>query len=172
MARYGCDHIQGYLTSRPVTPDAVETINMERRDLRPSGANQAAPLHTILIIEDEPIEAEVMAMLLNDSGYGTECVADLEAALTVMGQRRIDLIVSDYYLEMITGVEALERLRRLFPDVPRIMVSGADDSAIVMEAVNRCAIQAFLAKPVEPERLLAHLRYALGRPEQDRSVMR
>jgi diguanylate cyclase (GGDEF)-like protein/PAS domain S-box-containing protein len=172
MARYGCDHIQGYLTSRPVTPDAVETINMERRDLRPSGANQAAPLHTILIIEDEPIEAEVMAMLLNDSGYGTECVADLEAALTVMGQRRIDLIVSDYYLEMITGVEVLERLRRLFPDVPRIMVSGADDSAIVMEAVNRCAIQAFLAKPVEPERLLAHLRYALGRPEQDRSVMR
>jgi PAS domain S-box-containing protein/diguanylate cyclase (GGDEF)-like protein len=172
MARYGCDHIQGYLTSRPVTPDAVETINMERRDLRPSGANHAAPLHTILIIEDEPIEAEMMAMLLNDSGYGTECVADLEAALTVMGQRRIDLIVSDYYLDKITGVDVLERLRRLFPDVPRIMVSGADDSAIVMEAVNRCAIQAFLPKPVEPEQLLAHLRHALGRSEPDRNPAR
>jgi two-component system, response regulator YesN len=82
-----------------------------------------------------------------------------------MGKQRIDLLVSDYYLEHVTGVEVLERLRRLFPDVPSIMVSGADESSVVMEAVNRAGIRAFLRKPVDAEELLQTIRRLLDQSE-------
>lgn len=158
MARYGCDQVQGYLTSRPVSPEVVETMVMERRDLRPPGQAANSPVLNILIVEDEPVEAEMLSMLLRDAGYAADCVADLEAALQVMGRQRIDLIISDYYLENMTGVDVLSHLRRLFPDVPRIMVSGADEADVVMRAVNLGGIIAFFPKPVDGERLLAALR--------------
>lgn len=152
MARYGCDQIQGYLTCRPTTPEAVETLAMERRDLRPAGLEQQRP--SILVVEDEPIEAEQMLLLFEDEGFRAHLAADLDSALNVIGRERVDLIISDHYLEHTTGVEVLSSLRRLFPDVPRIMVSGAEEQEVVSEAVNRGGIRAFLRKPVDPEQLI------------------
>ncbi len=172
MARYGCDQIQGYLTSRPTSPDAVETMVMERRDLRPAGQVIHAPLLNVLIIEDEPIEAELLALLLQDAGYGTYTVSDLEGALNVMGKHRIDLVISDFYLENANGVDVLTHLRRLFPDVPRIMVSGADEKEVVMQAVNRGGVLAFLPKPVEADDLLAVIRGIAGDLESGRDARR
>jgi CheY-like chemotaxis protein len=165
MVRYGCDEIQGYLTSRPTTPEEVETWVMQRSDLRPVTLLQNLAKWNVLVVEDEPVEAELMALLLQDAGYGTYLVADLEGALAVMGKERIDLIVSDHYLTETTGVEVLARLRRLFPDVPRIMVSGAEERDVVVDALNRAGIRAFLPKPVEPQSLLNAIHRLLDKPE-------
>lgn len=165
MVRYGCDEIQGYLTSRPTTPEEVETWVMQRSDLRPVTLLQNLAKWNVLVVEDEPVEAELMALLLQDAGYGTYLVADLEGALAVMGKERIDLIVSDHYLAETTGVEVLARLRRLFPDVPRIMVSGAEERDVVVDALNRAGIRAFLPKPVEPQSLLNAIHRLLDKPE-------
>jgi CheY-like chemotaxis protein len=150
----------------------VETMVMERRDLRPVGQVMHSPLLNVLIVEDEPIEAELMSLMLQDAGYGTHAVTDLESALNVMGQQRIDLIISDYYLEKTTGVEVLAHLRRLFPDVPRIMVSGANDSAVVIQAVNRGGVLAFLPKPIEFDTLLGVIRGLMDNLEHGRDAIR
>lgn len=172
MARYGCDHIQGYLTSRPVAPETVETFVMQRRDLRPSGLSADSPRLSVLLVENEPIEAEILALLLGDAGYASSTVSDLEQALTVMGKQRIDLIICDYFLDHSNGVELLERLRRLFPEVPRIMLSGANEFSVVMQAVNRGGILAFLQKPVEAEILLKTVRGVLKRTENRKEDVR
>ena len=165
MVRYGCDEIQGYLTSRPTTPEEVETRVMQCRDLRPASLSQSLAKRNVLVVEDEPVEAELLAVLLQDAGYGTYAAADLEGALAVMGKERIDLVVSDHYLAETTGVEVLARLRRLFPDVPRIMVSGAEERDVVVDALNRAGIRAFLPKPVEPQSLLNAIQRLLDKPE-------
>jgi EAL domain-containing protein (putative c-di-GMP-specific phosphodiesterase class I) len=162
MTRYGCDHIQGYLTSRLVAPEAVETLVMQRRDLRPAALRQNLTAPTLLIVEDEPVEAEMLGMLLQDAGYATHLAVDLDSALAVMGKHRVDLVISDHYLEQMTGVDVLERLRRLFPDVPAIMVSSTDEQSVVIDAVNRAGIRAFLAKPVEGDSLLRCVRALLA----------
>jgi CheY-like chemotaxis protein len=130
----------------------VESLAMERRDLRPAGQEQQRP--SILVVEDEPIEAEQMILLFEDEGFRAHLAANLEGALDVIGRERVDLIISDHYLENTTGVEVLSSLRRLFPDVPRIMVSGAEEQDVVSEAVNRGGIRAFLRKPVNPDELI------------------
>jgi len=172
MLRYGCDQIQGYLTSRPTSPEAVETMVMDRRDMRPAGQARSSPVLYALIIEDEPIEAEMMALLLQDAGYGAHVVADLEGALQVMGGQRIDLVISDYYLETTNGVDALAHLRRLFPEVPRIMVSGTDDSAAVRDSVNRGGVMAFLPKPVDSDYLLSIIHGLLDNYDLGKNLTR
>ncbi len=162
MARYGCDQIQGYLTSRPTTPDQVEIRVMQRSDLRPASLSRPTQTAHVLIVEDEAIEAEQLRMVLDDEGYHTHLAENLDSALAVMGRERIDLIISDHYLRGSTGVDILERMRRLFPDVPRIMVSGAEEQSVVVEAVNRAGIRAFLAKPVDVTALLHEVRSLLA----------
>jgi len=162
MARYGCDQIQGYLLSRPTTPQEVETQVMERRDLRPGSLANTSAQFQVLIVEDEPVQAELLAMLLQEAGYGTHAVADLDGAIAAMGRERIDLIICDHYLEHTTGVDVLAHLRRLFPDVPGIMVSGAVEQEVVVEAVNRGGIRAFLHKPVDGDVLLHTLKNLLA----------
>ncbi|MEW5788918.1 MAG: EAL domain-containing protein [Pseudomonadota bacterium] len=158
MARYGCDQVQGYLLGRPANPEDVETLVMERRDLRPRRDPREAISRNVLVVEDEALEAERLAMILEDAGYRVFVAEDLPGVLDVMGRERIDLIMADHYLAQTTGVEILTRMLQLFPDVPRVMASASTDHRVVMEAVNQAGIRAFLIKPVLPDTLLATLR--------------
>ena len=161
LARYGCDQLQGYLFSRPTEPGVVESAVMERRDLRPHNPHLQIRTHGVLVLEDEPVEQILMRDLLEDAGYRVYVAADLDSAITLMGAESIDIIVSDYYLEKITGVDILDRIRRFYPEVPSIVVSGSSEQSVVIEAINRAAIRGFLSKPVQPEQLFRLLRTIL-----------
>jgi diguanylate cyclase (GGDEF)-like protein/PAS domain S-box-containing protein len=165
MARYGCDQIQGYLLSRPTTPEDVETQAMERRDLRPADNDRMHKGKGILVVEDEPIESEILQLLLENEGYAVYLAENLAGALDIMGRERIDLILCDHYLRGITGLDVLEQMRRLFPDVPRVMNSSTEEQAVAVEAINRAGIRAFLRKPVSPEILMHTLRKLLAETE-------
>ena len=162
MARYGCDQIQGYLLGRPASAEELQQLLADRRDLRPEGPEQTQERKGILVVEDEPVEAERLRMVLEDENYAVTQAEDLEGVLDVMGRERIDLILCDHYLRDTTGLDILEQIRRLFPDVPRVMNSGTQDQAVVVEAINRAGVSAFLSKPVQTEALLATLRRLLN----------
>ncbi len=166
MARYGCDQIQGYLLSRPTTPEEVEALARARDDLRPAGLVNVDYSRGILIVEDEPIEAELLAMDLCDDGYRVYQCEDMEGALSIMDRERIDLILSDHYLQgNTTGVQILETLLHLFPDIPRVMMSSTEEKSVVVGALNRAGIRAFLSKPIDPEKLRETLAAILRHEE-------
>lgn len=166
MARYGCDQIQGYLLSRPTTPEEIEAHAQTRDDLRPAGLANVDYSRGILIVEDEPIEAELLAMDLRDDGYRVYQCEDMEGALSIMDRERIDLILSDHYLQGdITGVQILETMLHLFPDIPRVMMSSTEEKAVVVGALNRAGIRAFLPKPIDPEKLRETLAAILRHEE-------
>jgi diguanylate cyclase (GGDEF)-like protein len=162
MARYGCDLIQGYLLGRPTTPQEVELQVMGRRDLRPHGAAQAHETPGVLILEGDAGEAETLIAQLAGDGFRPYAAGDLDAALDILGRERIDLILCGDHLGDTSGVEALERLRHLFPDVPRVMCSARAEQAVTVDALNRAGIRAWLARPAPPETLLATVRGILA----------
>ena len=154
MARYGCDMLQGYLMSRPVPADELAALLAKRPDLRPDGATDGEHARGILVVEDEPLEAELLAMDLENEGYRVYLCEDMEGALGILDRERIDLVLSDHYLRgETTGVQLLRKLLRLFPDIPRVMMSGTEDKSVVVDAVNQAGIRAFLPKPIDPESL-------------------
>lgn len=90
----------------------------------PDPNSAAAPTH-LLVVEDEPIIRQLFSTLLASAGYSVAQAEDGFAALEEIRRRRPALILSDLNMPRMTGFELLSVIRRRFPDVHVIAMSGA-----------------------------------------------
>ncbi len=80
---------------------------------------------TILIVDDEPENRRIYAEILNDLGYRTIEKPDGESALSaVRDGAAIDLVIADYRMPKMNGLQFIESLRSMLPAVPMIMVTA------------------------------------------------
>lgn len=80
---------------------------------------------SILFVDDDPCMREVMAMMLNEEGYEVSTAADGFESLAQLRSSIPDLIISDLHMPGMSGVEFLSVVRRRFPAIPVIAISGA-----------------------------------------------
>ncbi len=81
----------------------------------------------ILFVDDEPCMREVMAMILTEEGYEVSTAIDGLDALVQLRSSVPDLIISDLQMPRMSGIEFLSVVRRRFPAIPVIAISGASD---------------------------------------------
>ena len=81
----------------------------------------------ILLVDDEPMICESMAMLLNQAGYDVTPAADGEEALSEIERALPDVLVTDLRMPGMSGYALLAAMRRLYPTVPTIAMSGVYD---------------------------------------------
>lgn len=80
---------------------------------------------TVLIVDDEPENRRIYAEILNDLGYRTIEAPDGEEALSrVREETVIDLVIADYRMPKMNGLQFIESLRNILPAVPMIMVTA------------------------------------------------
>ena len=111
----------------------------------------------ILLIEDDAQTADAIAALLAREDIAVEWSATGEAGLARAGDSGIDVIVMDWMLPGISGIDAVERLRRAGVEKPVLMLSALGRSEHRIEGLDRGADD-YLAKPFEPAELIARLR--------------
>jgi FixJ family two-component response regulator len=75
-------------------------------------------------------------------------------------------VVSDQRMPDMNGTEFLERVRDLYPDTMRMVLSGYTDLAMITDAINRGAIYRFLTKPWNDDELREHIRDAFRAHER------
>lgn len=126
----------------------------------------------VLIVDDEPDIRDSLQMLL-ESGLESIQVAVAEggqAALDILQRRPVDLIITDYKMPGMNGLEFLGRAQRIAPKTPRILVTAFPDLEIAIRAINEAGIENFFTKPFEPEQVLGVVRALLQ--EQRAQAMR
>ena len=101
----------------------------------------------ILIVDDHADTRHVMARLLRHNGHAAETAADGAAALEAMKSARPDLVLLDYNMPGMTGLDVLQEIRATpeLADLPVIMftaMTGED----VMEGARRLGVQGFVRK--------------------------
>ena len=102
-----------------------------------------------------------MAAMLEKSNYRpVMAVSGLDALKHVEHDPPYDLILSDVMMEGMDGIGLLERIRRIQPDVPIVMVTGMQDVGIAVSAMRKGAYD-YLLKPFEHEQLMVTVRRAL-----------
>ncbi|RMF01533.1 MAG: sigma-54-dependent Fis family transcriptional regulator [Bacteroidetes bacterium] len=119
----------------------------------------------ILVVDDEPQIRRALRDILEfekhkvvEAANGTECLVKLK-------QGKYDLLIMDIKMPMLDGMDALERLQDIAPELPVIMISGHADIDTAVEAVKKGAFD-FISKPLDLNRLLITVRNA-----QDKSTL-
>ncbi len=119
---------------------------------------------SVLVVEDEPTIADVVARYLRRAGYETQVVGDGAAALAAVGSRRPDLIVLDV---MLPGVDGLEVMRRVREDGSTnqvaILLLTARGDEVDRVAGLRLGADDYVVKPFSPAELIARVDAVLRR---------
>jgi CheY-like chemotaxis protein len=99
--------------------------------------------YRVLLVDDETALLEVGKMLLSTQGYEVLCAEDGFEALAALKRSLPDIIISDLRMPNMNGFELLSVVRRRFPQIPVIVISGEFTGATVPETV---LADAFFAK--------------------------
>jgi len=122
----------------------------------------------VLIIEDNPGDARLVQETLkgnSDPAYRLEWVDRLSSGLARLSDGGIDVLLLDLGLPDSRGLETLSRIQALAPTVPVVVLSGAEDEQLAVEAVRQGS-QDYLVKAHANQHLLTRsLRYAIQRKQ-------
>lgn len=116
-------------------------------------------LDPILLVDDEKDNLQALQRLLRGHFHVVSTTSALEA-LQLMGSQRFHVIVSDQRMPDMTGVELLEKAKKLSPHSTRILLTGYTDIDSVIDAINRGHIYRYIAKPWDPEEFKITLKQA------------
>jgi two-component system nitrogen regulation response regulator NtrX len=116
----------------------------------------------VLIVDDEADIRELVAGILSDEGYAVRTAGDSEQALMAIRARRPSLLVLDIWMQGggMDGLELLDLVKSLDPDLPVIMISGHGNIETAVSAIKRGAYD-FLEKPFKSDRLLLLVERAI-----------
>jgi len=111
--------------------------------------------YDILIVDDEADICMLTAGILQDEGFQTREAGDSTAALQAIESRRPNLVLLDIWLEgsELDGMEILERLSTLDPEIPVVMMSGHGTIEFAVKAINLGAYD-FIEKPFTADRMI------------------
>ncbi len=114
---------------------------------------------TVLVIDDDPANADTLAMVLNVSGFSATAVYSGERGFELAQQSPFDHLVTDVVMEGMNGVDAAIAIRQLLPNCRILLISGNNNTAELLAAAAAKG-HAFdiLAKPVHPTVLLEQMR--------------
>ena len=115
---------------------------------------------TILYVDDEPAVGLILEDTLERAGHRAVGARNVPEALQVLGRDSVDLIISDYRMPGISGLEFLDMLQREGHDVPLIMLTGYASIEHAVSAIKAGAID-YITKPVQPEQLELAVAQAL-----------
>jgi DNA-binding NtrC family response regulator len=123
----------------------------------------------ILIVDDEPSNRNILGQELTHEGYSVVAASDGREALRKIELSRPDLIILDYMMPDLSGLEVLKELRSRENDTPVVMITAYGTMERAVEAMKEGAYD-FITRPFEPDHIVLVVRKALERQKLKRGV--
>jgi DNA-binding NtrC family response regulator len=135
-------------------------------DIRENKKRSKVPF-TILIVEDNPTDIELMLHALEQASlkplggdFEMEVRANAEGALQLLGERSVDLVLTDMMLPGMNGLDLVSRLQAIDPNLPVLVVTRVNAVVQAVDAMRRGAFD-YVLKPVNAEDLGMRLHRAI-----------
>jgi diguanylate cyclase (GGDEF)-like protein/PAS domain S-box-containing protein len=184
LRRSRCDEIQGYFFSRPVAPDELGRLVRSGRSLPPAPGAASQPPQTLLIVDDDVNVLASLHRLFRRDGYQILTAANPIEAFELLALHAVQVVVCDQRLPVMSGTEFLSKVKEMYPETIRIILSGYTGLEAVLDSINRGAIYRFYTKPWDDTQLRDNIRLAfhhywlmhgsgrlVGKPGEDATVL-
>lgn len=114
----------------------------------------------IMVIDDEKIVGDMAKLTLEQEGYAVETFLNAEPAMKRLQEKKFDVVVTDYQMEGIGGMEVLRTVKSLHPATRVIMLSAFANIDAAIEELRR-DVHDFFTMPVKIKELKASIKRAL-----------
>ena len=125
-------------------------------------------MESILIVEDEPAIADLIALTLSSAGYRFDVAGDGDLAADLISERDYLLVLLDIMLPGLDGYELMEYIQPL--GIPVIFLTAKDEVADRVKGL-RLGAEDYISKPFEPEELLLRVEAVLRRNNRGSTLM-
>jgi CheY-like chemotaxis protein len=117
----------------------------------------------ILVVDDEPQLRLLLVDTLQTIGYNATGVTDgVEALEHLKSGRRFDLVISDISMPRMDGISLAEEVRRQYPDVGILLITGVSSEDTERRAIDSQLCDGYLAKPFRIDRIEALIKTVMG----------
>ena len=123
----------------------------------------------ILLVDDEARQRDLLQAYLESHGFVVRQAASGSAAIEILGEHPVAMLISDIRMPGMTGLELIARIRPEHPTLPILLITAYADIRTAVNAMRDGAAN-FLEKPIDLDELLDSIRHALGlqpEPEAD-----
>jgi len=123
----------------------------------------------ILAIDDDSIIRTLLTNILTKAGYEVITASDGESGLEMAATQAPDLVVTDYQMPGITGLDVITELQKTQPGLPVILLTAHGDVALTIKSIQIGAYD-FIEKPIQMQELLDVIRNGLEVSVQSRNL--
>ena len=129
-------------------------------------------LPVVLCVDDEQQNLDFLHRSLRQE-YEVKLTTSPEEAVTILRTSRVDVVLADYIMPKMSGVDVLERAAEYAPHAARVLISGMADAKALADAINRAAVRHFIQKPFSVQQVREIVRGAVpqNRPAQAQVVV-
>ncbi len=131
-------------------------------------------MNKILIIDDDQDIRLLLDRFLSKNGFTTETASNGESAIDLLKQHVFDLVLCDFKLPDITGLELIQKIKILNPNASVIIITGYSDVKVAVKTIKLGAYD-YVTKPLYPDEILLTIKQALSsksQPDKPKKVVR
>ncbi len=184
LRRNRCDEVQGFFFSRPLNAADFAALVAAGKALPPDPNQAVEPPQTLLIVDDDVNVLSSLHRLFRRDGYRILTAASPAEGFDLLALHPVQVIVCDQRMPIMSGTEFLSKVKDMYPDTIRIILSGYTGLEAMLDSINRGAIYRFYTKPWDDIQLRDNIRLAFhhywlmhgsgrhaGEPGEDHTAM-
>lgn len=128
-------------------------------DKQKSSASQISST-VILVVDDDPMQRDILKTILTDEGYETHVASSAEEALEAAQTLKPEVVLTDLRMDKMDGMELMKQLRSQ-ADAPEVLIMSAFGTPHIIEESARKGAFSFMQKPLEKHEVLFTIKRAL-----------
>ena len=127
---------------------------------------------SIIIVDDEDVVLRSLSSLLSlETDYEIHTFVSPFAALDAFKDIHVDLVISDFLMPEMNGLELLAAIKRRYPDVVRVLLTGYADRENAIRAINEVGLFQYLEKPWDNDQLILLIKNGLNQRRLERTLI-
>ena len=127
------------------------------------GQNSNGKPRLLIVDDEEMVLTSIRSFLELEDNYRIDSYTDPRQALDHVRQNSLDLVIADYLMPHMEGIEFLTQVRALQPEATRILLTGYADKESAIRAINQVGLFQYIEKPWVNNQLLLTIRNGLER---------